>query len=161
VSRTSPLRAWNFCDVDGSKPLRHVKVWSSGHLLQQVGRFELQRLSTSTGPPPAYFWVAVGLTGVATVVGTSAGLMALNAHEQGRERAALYLDTAAEAERTRHLALASDVGFGAAVLFGATATVLYFVTDWPKPEGHARPGREPSAPRTPAAHRWCGARAAS
>jgi len=115
---------------------------------QQVGRFELQRLSTSTGPPPAYFWVAVGLTGVATVVGTSAGLMALNAHEQGRERAALYLDTAAEAERTRHLALASDVGFGAAVLFGATATVLYFVTDWPKPEGHARPAREPNSRRS-------------
>ena len=115
----------------------------------QVGRFQLQRLSTSTGPPPAYFWAAVGLTGVATVVGASAGVMALSARAQGRERAGLYLDTQADADRTRRWALASDVGFGSAVLFGATATVLYFVTDWPKSETVAgRRRREPNSPRS-------------
>jgi len=114
----------------------------------QVNRFQLQRLSTSTGPPPAYFWIAVGLTGAATVVGASAGFATLSAREQGRERAALYLDTQAEAERTRHWALASDAAFGAAVLFGATASVLYFVTDWPNSRASEPPARGPSAHRS-------------
>lgn len=113
----------------------------------QVDRFQLQPLSRYRGPSPAYFWVAVGLTGAATVAGTTAGVMALNAHQQGKEQAVLYLDTQADAARTRHLALAADIGFGAAVVFGATATVLYFVTDWEKPDGKSR-GREPNARRS-------------
>ena len=104
----------------------------------QVDRFELQRLSVNAGPPPAYFWGALGLAGVATAVGATAGLKALNAREQGRHQSSLFLDTAPDAERTRRWALTADVGFGAAALFGATATVLYFVTDWQRP---GAPGR--------------------
>jgi tetratricopeptide (TPR) repeat protein len=114
----------------------------------QVDRFQLQLLSTYAGPPPGYFWAAVGLTGAATVAGATAGFMALNARQQGIQQAELHLDTSAQAERTRRLALASDVGFGAAVVFGATATVLYFVTDWPKPGHPAGRGHEPSAQRS-------------
>jgi hypothetical protein len=114
----------------------------------QVDRFQLRRLSVNAGPPPAYFWAAVGLTGVATVVGTTAGLKALNAREQGRHEAALYLDTQQDAERTRRWALATDVSFGAAALFGATATVLYFVTDWQKPSGPERRAHEASSHRS-------------
>ena len=119
---------------------------SAGQVAKE--RFELQRLSMNAGPPPAYFWGAVVLTGVATLVGTSSGLNALNARNQGRQKAALYLDTQAEGERTRRWALASDIGFGAAALFGATATVLFFVTDWSKSGGPGRRAREPSAPRS-------------
>jgi hypothetical protein len=97
---------------------------------RHVDHVRLQRLSLNTGARPGYFWTAVSLTGVATIIGASAGLMALSARERGRDRAQLYLDTQPDAERTRRWALAADASFGAAVLFGATATVLYFVTDW-------------------------------
>ena len=115
---------------------------------RKVDRFELQRLSVNAGPPPTYFWIATGLTGVAVVVGATAGFEALNAHEQGRRQAALYLDTEQDGARTRRWALTSDIGFGAAALFGATATVLYFVTDWQKPGDPERRAREPGAPRS-------------
>jgi tetratricopeptide (TPR) repeat protein len=124
---------------------REVQL-SSGQ--SQVDRFQLQRLSTYRGPPPSYFWVAVGLTGAATVAGATAGFMSLNARAHGREQADLYLDSQPDAERTRHLALASDIGFGAALLFGATATVLYFVTDWEKSGTTRGHGHEPSARRS-------------
>jgi tetratricopeptide (TPR) repeat protein len=114
----------------------------------KTDRFQLQLLSTYAGPSPGYFWAAVGLTGAATVTGATAGFMALNARQQGVQQAELHLDTSEHAERTRRLALASDIGFGAAVVFGATATVLYFVTDWPKSGSPAGPGHEPSAQRS-------------
>jgi tetratricopeptide (TPR) repeat protein len=110
---------------------------------RHVDRFQLRRLSMNAGPQPGYFWVAAGLTGVAVIVGTTAGFEALSARERGRDRAALYLDTQPDAQRTRRWALASDAGFGAALLFGATATVLYFVTDWPNATSPTR--REPAA----------------
>jgi tetratricopeptide (TPR) repeat protein len=125
---------------------RREVLLSAGQV--EIARFQLQRLSTYAGPPPTYFWVAVGLTGVATVAGATAGSMALSARTQGRERAALHLDTQADAERTQRLALAADVGFGAAVVFGATATVLYFVTDWSSAAGADRRAREPSSQRS-------------
>jgi len=114
----------------------------------EVDRFQLQRLSTYQGPPPTYFWVAVGLTGAATIAGATTGAMALEARRDGQAQAALHVDTQPEAERTRHLALASDIGFGAAILFGATATVLYFVTDWPKAGTTKDHSREPVAQRS-------------
>ena len=113
-----------------------------------IDRFQLQPLSRYKGPPPGYFWAAVGLTAAAAVAGTTAGVMALSARQQGRQNAELYLDTEADAERTRHRAMAADIGFGAAVVFGATATVLYFVTDWEKtrqPDGRKH---EPIARRS-------------
>ena len=94
-------------------------------------RFELERLSANTGPRPAYFWAATTLTGAALVTGTVFGALALSAREDGRERAGYYLDSQAEADRTRNYALAADIGFGGAALLGASAAVLYFITDWP------------------------------
>jgi tetratricopeptide (TPR) repeat protein len=114
----------------------------------QVDRFQLQLLSTYAGPPTGYFWAAVGLTTAATVAGATAGFMALNARQQGVQQAELHVDTSDQAERTRHLAMGSDIGFGAAVVFGATATVLYFVTDWPKSDNAGASGHEPSAQRS-------------
>lgn len=111
-----------------------------------VDRFEMQLLYQ--GPPRGYFWAAVGLAGAATVAGATAGFMALSAREQGRQNAELYQDTQPDAERTRHLALAADIGFGTAVVFGATATVLYFVTDWRRSEDAGGHKREPSARRS-------------
>jgi hypothetical protein len=92
--------------------------------------FEPRRLSTYRGPNRGYFWAAVTATGVAAATGATFGGLAVAARSDGRERAELYLDTRDDARRTRTLALAADVGFGAAVLLGVTATVLYFVTDW-------------------------------
>jgi hypothetical protein len=93
-------------------------------------RFEPRRLSTYRGPGKGYFWAAVGATGAAAITGAALGAMALSARDSGRERAERYLDTRDDAQRTRTLALAADAGFGAALVFGATAAVLYFVTDW-------------------------------
>lgn len=100
-------------------------------------RFEPQRLSTYTGPPRGYFWATTALTGAAAVAGTTFGLMALSAHGDGSERAGYYFDTSADAERAQDLALAADISFGAAALFGTTAAVLYFVTDWSSPRERA------------------------
>lgn len=93
-------------------------------------RFEPQRLSANTGPRRGYFWATTALTGAAVASGTVFGLLALSARQDGRARADYYLDTQAEAERTRRYALAADISFGSAALLGATATVLYFITDW-------------------------------
>jgi tetratricopeptide (TPR) repeat protein len=101
-------------------------------------RFEPRRLSTYRGPGKGFFWTAVGATGAAAAAGTTLGIMALSARNEGRERAELYLDTTGDARRTRTLALAADTGFSAAIVFGVTATVLYFVTDWGRPAQQAR-----------------------
>jgi tetratricopeptide (TPR) repeat protein len=106
---------------------REVQL-GAGQLLQL--RFDLARLSTNTGPRPAYFWAATTLTGAALVTGTVFGVLALSARQDGEDRARYYLDTQAEADRTRDYALAADIGFGSAALLGASATVLYFMTDW-------------------------------
>jgi tetratricopeptide (TPR) repeat protein len=104
-------------------------------------RVELERLSTNTGPRPGYFWTATALTGAALVTGSVFGVLALSAHEDGQDRAQYNLDTQAEADRTRNYALAADIGFGSAALLGASATVLYFMTDW------SSEGRAKSSPR--------------
>ncbi|HET9929069.1 MAG TPA: tetratricopeptide repeat protein [Polyangiaceae bacterium] len=96
-------------------------------------RFELQRLSTYAGPGRGFFWASAGLSAAAVIAGSAFGMMALSAHRDGRDRARASLDTSAEARRARDWSLAADVGFGSAILFGATATVLYFVTDWRQP----------------------------
>lgn len=109
---------------------REVRL-SAGEQLRLY--FEPKRLSTYTGPSPRYFWATTALTGVAVLAGATFGALALSARESGRERAAYYLDTQAEARRTRRYALAADIAFGAAALLGTSATVLYFITDWGPP----------------------------
>lgn len=109
-------------------------------------RFVLPRLSTNTGPRPGYFWATTALTGAAVVGGTVFGFLALSASEDGRARADYYLGAQTEAERTRRYALAADIGFGSAALLGATATVLYFITDWTEPTPSRSRGSSRSRP---------------
>lgn len=92
--------------------------------------FEPRSLSTYRGPGKGYFWAAVGASGAGVVTGATFGVMALGARKDGQEQADLFQGTEEESRRTRNRALAADVGFGAALVFGVTATVLYFVTDW-------------------------------
>jgi tetratricopeptide (TPR) repeat protein len=110
-------------------------------------RFDLQRLSTYRGPSRGYFWTAAGLSAAAAAAGATFGLLALDASSDGREKASLSVDSSEESDRTRQLSLAADICFGTAVLFGATAGVLFFVTDWsdstppPVRTGSPRPKR--------------------
>jgi tetratricopeptide (TPR) repeat protein len=106
-------------------------------------RFRPKRLSTYKGPGPRYFWATAALTGAAAIASATLGVMALSASKKGRDGAEYYLDTSAEARRTRNYALATDIGFGATALLGTGTTVLYFITDWgdapqrtePRPSG--------------------------
>jgi tetratricopeptide (TPR) repeat protein len=114
----------------------------SGNGVTRVS-FDPRPLSTYRGPDRAYFWGAVGASGVAAATGLTFGLMAVGARGDARQKAELYQDTDDDSRRTRNLALAADVGFGAALVFGITASVLYFVTDWsPRPQQ----GRGSSSP---------------
>ena len=107
-------------------------------------RFELQRLSTYRGPSRSYFWAAVGVTGAAAIAGTVFGVMALDSHSDGEERADLIVDTSEQSERTRRRALAADACFGGALVFGVTATILYFVSDWSDSGVREKSARRPA-----------------
>jgi tetratricopeptide (TPR) repeat protein len=109
--------------------------------------FELRRLSTYKGPSRAFFWTAVGLSGATAVAGTTFGLLALSSNQEGQAKADVSLDTSEISERARKQALAADICFGAAVVFGATATVLYFVTDWSETSERAAGQPKPATPR--------------
>lgn len=113
----------------------------------QAVHFELQKLSAFAGPGRGYFWASAGLAGIAAITGAACGFAALNDRQQGLREAELHLDTRAEAGRTRQWATAADVGFGTAILFGATAAVLYFVTDWSDAQPSDPPGGR-SSPRS-------------
>jgi tetratricopeptide (TPR) repeat protein len=119
-------------------PRKEVQL-AVGQMLEL--RFEPQRLSTNTGPRPGYFWATTALTGAAMVSGTVFGLLALSARQDGQARAQYYLDAQQEAERTRSYALAADISFGSAALLGASATVLYFITDWTPGQPQPSKGR--------------------
>jgi hypothetical protein len=96
----------------------------------RVLRPKLRQLSSITGPSPAYFWIAAGAGAASAVAGATFGILALGSQNEGLERSEMHLDTSEQSERTRKQALAADACFGGALLFGAAATVLYFVTDW-------------------------------
>ena len=109
-------------------------------------RRDLRRLSAITGPSRGYFWAAAGASAASAVAGTVLGVLALRSQSEGRERADLHLDTSAQSERARKQSLAADACFGGALVFGAAATVLYFVTDWSPPAPRSESAR-PRAPR--------------
>jgi tetratricopeptide (TPR) repeat protein len=160
VESTTPAELWVDDRLLGTAPGRWL-VPNGRHLVElraamyepqrfevQLGarqtqtlRVNLQKLSTYRGPPTTYFWVATAASGVALAAGATLGVMAVRSHEEGSEINSLHLETAQHSERTRQLALAADACFGAALLFGATATVLYFVTDWSDQRKPARSGR--------------------
>ncbi len=93
--------------------------------------FELEQLSNYRGPEPGYFWSSVAFTGAATVTGSVLGVVTLFARQDAKDSARLNLPRLEhDKRRVRQLALATDVAFGSALVFGATSTLLYFVTDW-------------------------------
>jgi tetratricopeptide (TPR) repeat protein len=86
------------------------------------------------GLDPVYFWSSAAATGVALGVGALFGARALAARsdvdarsEDSREQ---YTVTAADQRDIRDLALAADLSYGVALVFGAGATILYFLTEW-------------------------------
>lgn len=92
--------------------------------------FELTRLSTQHGPHPAYFATALGLSATALITGGVLGSLALSEHQAGQRVKDDGGNPEPYGERASDLALAADVAFGSALVFGASATLLYFVTDW-------------------------------
>ena len=102
---------------------------------EQTVAFELTRLADEyRGLSPVYFWGSTGLAVVALGLGVTFGLMASAEHSSLEDMAAdparRWLVTDEDNARVARLALIADIGFGAAVLFAATAMVLAFQTDW-------------------------------
>jgi hypothetical protein len=98
----------------------------------QSVHFELQPLPQYHGVPRVYFWTGVSLTGAALVTGAALGLRALGKHKDAEAREREELATVGDERPYRSLALASDLAFGTAALFGVGSTVLFFLTDWRK-----------------------------
>lgn len=105
--------------------------------------FTLARLSDEyKGIQPWLFWTSGGLALAAVIGGVVVGVLALTESQSLRARRDdvtnpdRFLITDADNQRVRSLALTADILFGGAVLFGATAFTLAFLTDW----GGARPG---------------------
>ena len=96
--------------------------------------------------PPVYFGAAAGLAVVGAVVATYFGVQALDARHAIDARLADPVDrfgvTEADRQALQRTMLSADVALGGAVLFGVTAGVLAFVTEWPgsaRREGARRP----------------------
>ena len=109
---------------------------------RQVLRMQQQELYR--GLDPAYFWVGVGLTGVAGALGATMGLRALAADSDGqdrRERLGPHGNTPQDEADVRRLAGAADLLFGATALLAVGTTVVAFLTDWEDtPQDQARAG---------------------
>ncbi len=99
--------------------------------------FELEALAEEyRGVSSVFFWSSAGVAVASLVAGTVLGVVALA--ERGSLDALVddpvdrYDTDRVEAQQARiqNLALAADVLFGSAVLFGATAIVLALFTDW-------------------------------
>ena len=103
-------------------------------------RFDLQPLSNYRGLPPTYFWVGVGLSAAALGVGAILGANALDQSNSASELGPLHVEDPHAAGHVKDLALAADIGFGTAVVFGVTTTVLFFLTDWGDGEHEPRNG---------------------
>jgi tetratricopeptide (TPR) repeat protein len=95
-------------------------------------RFELSRLSQYRGLHPAYFWTGTGLTALALGAGSAFGLNALAQSSAGRDRRRqdAFLNTAADERAVHQNAVAADLAFASAALFGVTSLVLFFLSDW-------------------------------
>jgi hypothetical protein len=109
--------------------------------------FELGELSQYSGLSSSYFWTFTGLTVAALGVGTGFAIAAVQSDSDGRARAEQhrFLNTVEDEASIRRAAATADVAFGAAALLGASATILFFLTDWQD--------RPPPTPRTRAARR--------
>jgi tetratricopeptide (TPR) repeat protein len=102
----------------------------------------LEPLSNYRGPSPAYAWAGVALTGTALATGVVFGIQTLHARDEGLAKARTSLslrtpETEAAESNIARFALATDISFAVALLFGAATTVLVLVSDWER--GETRP----------------------
>lgn len=113
----------------------------------QSVHFELEPLPEYHGIQPTYFWSGVGLTAVALVTGGALGIAALSAQHENERLARVGLLLPEDEERKKNLGLAADVCFGSAALFAVGSTVLFFLTDFRKPEREREPRKLSLSPR--------------
>lgn len=95
---------------------------------EQRLHFALEPLAAERGVHPAWFWSAAGIGAAALVTGGALGVAALVERDSGQD----FADKGGtpDGKPARNLALGADIAFGGALLFGVTAGVLYFITDW-------------------------------
>jgi tetratricopeptide (TPR) repeat protein len=99
--------------------------------------FTLARLSDEyKGIDPWLFWTSGGVSVACAIGGAIVGVLALTESQSLQARANdlsnpdRFLITAADNDRVKTLALTADILFGSALLFGATAFTLAFLTNW-------------------------------
>lgn len=134
---------------------RHVvQLRAAGHVpaqqeVQVAGRatralrFALERIPSSRGLRPVYFWTALGATGTALVAGSVLGGVALAQDGAARERLAdparRFTVTEETRDEVRATALAADVLYATAGAVAIGAGILFVLTDFR--------GRSPESPR--------------
>ena len=130
VIRVSPGRHL----IELRAPLRESKRRDVNLAAGSAGRlvFELEELSQYSGLGPGYFWTFAGLTVVAVGIGASFGIAALDADADGAARALQnrFLNTEQDEDAVKRTARVADIAFIGAAVLGASATVLFFLTDW-------------------------------
>jgi hypothetical protein len=104
---------------------------------EQALSFELVALAEEyRGISSTYFWGGVGLAAAGAIAGTVLGVLALSARSEVdsilEDPLRMYDGGLLEDKKRQiqNLALAADIGFGAAVLFATTSVILAFFTDW-------------------------------
>lgn len=114
----------------------------------------LEKLSTYKGARQWLFWTTAGVGAAALAGGGAFGIVALSQSDDAKARCpnascdpataeAWSANTADLRESIRRNALFADILYGTGVLFGVTALVLAFLTDWngdkpPNSATHAR-----------------------
>jgi len=98
-------------------------------------RFDLTRAQGSPDVSPVYFVSSAGIATASLVAGIVLAISTVTARDSAlaRANATMRLRTRELEERQsniRGLALASDLAFGSAALFGTAALVFYFLCDW-------------------------------
>lgn len=106
------------------------------------------RSTASGGLTPAVFWGSTIASGLALVAGGSLGVYALVRHDELASLASPddVLRTQSDLDGLRGIALAADILFGTAALFGVASVILYFATDWSGGEAAAATARLQLAP---------------
>lgn len=116
----------------GYLPLRE-EIQLAAHAAQEL-TFTLEIVRRRRGISPAYFGVAVGLAAASGVVGGVFGVRALQARSDVDARLsdplARFTVTGQDQQDIRRLSTTADIFYAGAALFGVTATVLVFLTDW-------------------------------
>lgn len=113
---------------------------------RQTHAFTLNELSQYEGLSPFYFYGGVALTAASLTTGSYFGLKARSEDQAVRDRIEKEGEFAASSEdekRVKRLALAADICFASAAVFGVGTTLLYFMTDW----GDSADERPPEATR--------------